>query len=287
MAYNSGSQATSATITDSEFRAFYSMMMTVLESGGIVKTADTGQIDWSTVNFPGANNTSAGYEIRAIGAFTIRFDFRRGAAANQSEIGLTFGTGSDGSGTITGTRLAHAAYRMIQTNGTYAISAYADANSFWLLAHRGSTNTAHLISVERTADADRNPTSHGVTLIHNDGSTGLAASRLITLTGAVPPNDVNSGSTQSGLIFPTTSFTSGLKADGNVAVYPWYFFGHGEMTYPAINIAGCFSGDFTNDAEYTVNIRGVDQTMIKIPNVFSTSISRGSTGSANILLRKG
>lgn len=291
MAYNSGSQVTSPTITTSEFRGFFSLLMAVLEAGGVVKTADTGQIDWSTVNVPSSNNVAAGYEIRRLSdglqgtsPIYIKFEFGRGNGTPIMGLWVSFGTGSDGAGNLTGVRLARFLYEMSGAQGTYQLSAYADPSGFWIMAHRSVVSSSHLFLAERTTDAERNPTTQGINYIFNGGPAGIVASRHISNTGAVPPNDVLSGAALSGLFFPGNSFTSGLKADGTVAIYPWFMFGHGEMMYPLLNVVGCFAGDFTDGQDYQIRVRGTDQTMIKIPNVFSASISRGSTA-AHLLLR--
>jgi len=49
--------------TDAEFRTWGSGIAAALQACGLVKTSDTGQIDWATVTRPGASHTAAGYEI--------------------------------------------------------------------------------------------------------------------------------------------------------------------------------------------------------------------------------
>src|SRR3954462_11008588 len=86
------------------FRAWGSEFSAGLATVGLVQTADTGQINWSTVTIPGAN-TAAGYEIWRFADSTLYLKFEYGTAPStvQPQMWITVGTGSNGSGTITGT----------------------------------------------------------------------------------------------------------------------------------------------------------------------------------------
>lgn len=79
----------------------------LLTSIGLPKTADTGQIDWSTVSRPASQTTVVGYEIREIpttvGTLRMKIEYGSGSSTQQNYgWTLTFGTGSNGSGAITG-----------------------------------------------------------------------------------------------------------------------------------------------------------------------------------------
>jgi hypothetical protein len=89
--------------SDAGFRAWGSEFAAKLSAVGMVQTGDTGQINWVTVTRPGSN-TSAGYEIwRFAGSFLyIRFDYGTGPSAAIPAILTQAGSGSNGSGTLTG-----------------------------------------------------------------------------------------------------------------------------------------------------------------------------------------
>jgi hypothetical protein len=93
--------------TDALFRVWGKFISDSLTAGGWAKTADTGQIDWSTVAKPGAATTVAGYEIRLSNdAFTdiyMKIEYGSGYSATTPGMWITTGTGSNGSGTLTGT----------------------------------------------------------------------------------------------------------------------------------------------------------------------------------------
>jgi len=90
--------------SDANFRAWGSDLSTSLGQVGLVQTADTGQINWTTVARP-ATNTYAGYEIWrfADSSIFMKWEYGTGSSATSSAIRLQVGTGSNGSGTLTGT----------------------------------------------------------------------------------------------------------------------------------------------------------------------------------------
>jgi len=94
--------------TDAEFRTWGSEFRTQLTAAGLVRTSDTGQIDWTTVTRPAAN-TDAGYEIwrfndtqQATAPIFIKFFFGTNASTSSPRVRIQIGTGSNGSGTLTG-----------------------------------------------------------------------------------------------------------------------------------------------------------------------------------------
>lgn len=99
---------TSVMSTDALFREFGKFFSDSWESLGWAKQADTGQIDWATVT---RETTTAwnmkGYEIRKSGtgggtAVYMKVQYGAGQSANSLGIKIHYGTGSDGTGTITG-----------------------------------------------------------------------------------------------------------------------------------------------------------------------------------------
>lgn len=93
---------------DAGFRAWGLELSTALSAVGLVKTSDTGQINWTTVTRPGTS-TAAGYEIYRFddalqGTAPIYFKLEYGTATSAliPQLWFTIGTGSDGSGGITG-----------------------------------------------------------------------------------------------------------------------------------------------------------------------------------------
>lgn len=114
MTKQTGTVDVSSFTTDAKFRTWGLACSTALQACGLVKTSDTGQINWASVTKPVATNTQAGYEIyrfddslQATKPVFIRIGFGSGgvASGNSPTTWLTVGTGSDGAGTITGPQL--------------------------------------------------------------------------------------------------------------------------------------------------------------------------------------
>lgn len=95
--------------SDAGFRAWVSEIITTLTSTlTLVQTADTGQINTSTVTRP-STNASAGYAIfrfsdtlQATSPVFIRMDFGTGSSATGPQFWITVGTATNGAGTLTG-----------------------------------------------------------------------------------------------------------------------------------------------------------------------------------------
>lgn len=154
----------------------------ILSSIGLVKTADTGQIDWATVAKPTAGQQNAGYEIwrlddalQATAPIFIRIEWRTApesastAYANNTFMTIGVGKGSDGAGNLTGV-LCVPQYMVHQNYGTYSDtgairSSYAAAvnGAYWVAFKVGSANT-NCFYLNRWVDSTGNPTGDGVTL---------------------------------------------------------------------------------------------------------------------------
>lgn len=90
--------------SDVGFRAWGSELSGKLAAVGMVQQADTGQINWSTV-VRSAVNVAAGYEIwkTPSGGLCLKIEYGTDqASATAPKIWFTIGTGSNGSGTLTG-----------------------------------------------------------------------------------------------------------------------------------------------------------------------------------------
>ena len=96
-------------MTDANFRAWGSAISSAFAAVGLVKTNDTGQINWTTVvRLAGVT----GYEIWRYPDSSVFFKIEYGMSnsGNGARIWLTAGQGSNGSGTITGTQSTRALF---------------------------------------------------------------------------------------------------------------------------------------------------------------------------------
>lgn len=97
--------------TDAAFRTWVAEVIAQLIAVGLTQTADTGQINTSTVTRAAVVNTAAGYTIwrfndtlQGTSPVFIKVEFGTGSTQPANpQMWVTVGTGSNGSGTITGT----------------------------------------------------------------------------------------------------------------------------------------------------------------------------------------
>ena len=91
--------------TDADFRTWGVEFESYLVQVGLVQTADTGQINWTTVVRAGVG-TEAGYSMfsftDSIGTLYFRFGYGSGGATTIPRIQVAVGQGTNGAGTLTG-----------------------------------------------------------------------------------------------------------------------------------------------------------------------------------------
>ena len=100
--------------TNAGFQAWGSELATAIQAVGFTKTSDTGQINWSTVATPTANNTVAGYEIyqftdslQSTSPIFFKVEYGSGpnhvaAASGYPMVWITVGKATDGAGNLMG-----------------------------------------------------------------------------------------------------------------------------------------------------------------------------------------
>jgi hypothetical protein len=97
--------------SDATFRNWGLELSTALQATGLAQTADTGQINWTTVLRPTTASASAGYEVyaftdtlQATDPIFIKIEYGSGPLSNgqQPGIWITIGTSTNGAGTLGG-----------------------------------------------------------------------------------------------------------------------------------------------------------------------------------------
>lgn len=156
--------------TDDEFRAWGSAISTGLAELGLVQTADTGQINWTTVARPTTTNQSMGYEIwrfnDALQTTTpvfFKLEYGSGSSTTLPGIWLTVGQASNGSGTVTVNagsvqrRQSHVA-----ATTANAVTSYFSGNEGRVMVVMWAGNTSsncRYFAIERANDTSGNSTS--------------------------------------------------------------------------------------------------------------------------------
>jgi hypothetical protein len=159
--------ASTAQVTDdATFRVHGKWFSDSWQTLGWTKVTDAGQIDWTSCT-RAAGGASSGYEVRQstdAGGATIYFKIEYVAGSNTGtsspEFYLTFGTGQNGSGTLTGTvstRFRWGMYAAGATSGvTYTMSG---TTARWAIimceTHATTSGTyGNATCCQRTCDAD-------------------------------------------------------------------------------------------------------------------------------------
>jgi hypothetical protein len=259
--------------SDEEFRAWGKAVSDAIQLGGIVKTADTGQIDWATVSKPAAINTSQGYEIyrfadslQSTAPVFFRLDYGSGSDAKYASLWLTVGTGSDGNGTITGVVID--SYQITHANSGSAtnksiITSFTNGLVISLI-QATSGGYGMYFTLERTHDSTSADTSAGVMCNTLKGTTKQSIYAPFSGTVFTYANIMS--------LLPPTG--SGASAP-DIHLYPVRFFTPGEG--PVSNLcAAYFSADFATDSTYTVNFLGTDKTF-RTTQVLSSSVGYGAS----------
>lgn len=235
------SQATNAT-----FQAWVAEVVTALFTTiGLTQTADTGQINPATVAAPVTANAQAGYVIgrfndtlQSTKPIFFKLEFGSGSGAADPAMIVTVGTGSNGSGTLTGTlttrRLMTAAASTGNSTTSFtsrfcynaALGVFWMAFKFGMIVGGTGVTPLGTVIIGRSNDNTGAPTGDGVYCL----TCGTSATSVAT-AGAMEclsfdTNTVYGGLSANwgGLPFNTTSTTY----LGNVSVIPgwvtWPFF---------------------------------------------------------------
>lgn len=278
--------------TDALFRAWATFIHdTIVTTGGWTNTADTGQINLSTATTSAVANTKIGYKIyamadslQATNPVYVRIDFGTGATANNPTVWVTIGTGSNGSGTITGkvydggaTTTGNFATGANSTTGSRNSYGSASTNRFSIAMFVSTSNNNILsFTLERSKDTSGADTGTAVLLYGAATSSSYDVSRYIILAGGSQPAN------EAGLQFilssqnPTTfnSVTSiGLAipmADG--------------AKQPGMNVAITRSSDFTAETQFSVSIYGSTRTF-QLLNAMTVVPAANTSGGASSTTR--
>lgn len=182
---------------DATFRAWVAQREALLAAAGLVRTADTGQIDPVTVLRPGTVNTTAGYSmwrfddaLQGVAPVFIKFSYGTGGSTSLPSNDITVGTATDGAGNIT---LANAVFSSRCTaSSTASVPSYATHGNgfFTLVSHLYASATASDVMVgscviQRTVDNTGAPTAVGLQISVADGGSGIIARSVATRTNYI------------------------------------------------------------------------------------------------------
>lgn len=234
------------------FRSWGSTISTQIAAMGMVQTADTGQINWTTVSTPNTSPGWQGYEIwqfndalQNTSPVFIKLEY--GAITNPNLV-FQFGTGSWGNGSLTGL------ISPPRLTGAWAPPFANTANCFFsgdnnrfiaAMVMQGTTvdqTCSWLFGWERTVNANGEVTGDGVTLFYKNSGTligSMYSQFWHTVLGCVNGYWLNT----TGMMAtsqPATSFSN-----NTTRVFPQYHDTVAGFLNPGLNFLGNYSADFT------------------------------------------
>lgn len=247
-----------------------------------VNTADTGQIDFTTVAAPGAGNTSMGYKIyrmndalQATKPVFAKIEFGSGGTATTPAYWITIGTGSDGAGNITGTiLLARTQINGADGGATVQTNSYgsADTNRVAFAVHLTTANAALILGIERSKDATGADTNLALIVAYISFSAGVKKSAYLPFTTTLP-------TAQDGM-HCVIAGTTPSALSGNVGVSPMIPMGY-DAKQPGMNWMICLVNDFANFAVLNISIYGVSRVYQHLGAQVTTLRAGGGSGAVD------
>lgn len=268
---------TAAAISDTTtFRVYAQFVHDAFVNGGWTVTGDTGQTVPSSQTYPGAGNTSAGYEVFAMAdslqatyPIYCRVDYYRANNAGAFGLKFTIGKSTNGAGTITNVLYT------TTSPGTSSTPSVANGVSFYSsgtnrvainLCGQVSTALGTPISatctygIERSCDNSGVPTGDGVYVVWCQPNSTFNF-QYTRYSDAVALDE--SSSSGSGSIVAPIKSTTTTNAASQLAVYPLLMMGQGEIKPPSRNFIGSYG--LTYNTEYTVHLMGNTYNFKRLP----------------------
>jgi hypothetical protein len=181
---------------DADFRTWGKGISDELAAAGLVQTADTGQINWTTVTKPAGSNTAAGYEIRRFddalqssAPVFVKVEYGTGGAADRPAVWITVGNASNGAGTLTGqvSTRTQSAPGASKTAGATLNAYFCCATGRMLFAFSldpSASSFGCMVDVERPRDQNGAAQADAIfVLLQANASRGY---QLIPQAGSVP-----------------------------------------------------------------------------------------------------
>ena len=260
MATTTTSTAVAYCTTDAQFRTIGSAIGSAIVAVNLIKTSDTGQINWTTVLKPTVINTVAGYEmfrfndsLQSTAPVFIKIEYGIGNYTT-SYLGLwiTVGTGTDGAGNLTGniSNRTLVFYSNASEVGTRTSYFSGDTNrlcfTLWPSNPASMPTQWGVFGVERSHNTSGTDTGAAVHLFWS-GYMNLGSCQYLplgTTTTFIPPY-VSSG------WYCSVPTTGGGSLSPNLYTYPIKSFSMYE-TLPIFNFIHYAGSDFTTGSNYSV-----------------------------------
>jgi hypothetical protein len=253
--------------------AVHAQFAVAVTAGHLVVTGDTGQINPAIVTRAGVN-TAAGYEIYRLNdsnqsSYPVYFkvEYGQSAAATNPCLWLTVGTGSNGSGTLTGQLGTRKQCAQTFTGvASQVLPSYfcSRADGFVLVNNylQGTATAYMFLLVERTKDGSGAATTDGIITLA--GVTGGVQQQTIGFVGPVPT--ANSTGSHPG--------PSAIAAQGafgaNIAIVPLMNTALGQLRFGLCAMVFKLTDLISQAAVSTTNL-GSTHTYLPLTSAYTTA----------------
>lgn len=256
--------------TDAAFRAWGSELNTQLAAVGLVQTADTGQINWTTVTRAGAN-ADAGYEVwrmndtqQSSAPFFLKLTYGTGGSTSGPRMRVEVGTGSNGSGTITNTTVIATMMSCTTPPGATTYPSYIACGEGYLnIMWKGNSTASWWLSFCRSTDSSGTPDALAWTIKWAGISGGVFGRNWVTATGWLTINNAYI------CLVPYSHVTSAVGSDFQ-AFLNW---GMSPRVFPEFASCHVIKSEFSFPTTFTVALVG------STPRTYMTSGSAFSSNS--------
>jgi len=287
MATFTSSSVIPAVGTSANLQAWVAAWDSILTSAGWIQTADTGQTASGSFTGTASLTTAQGYQIWRMndalqGTYPVfvKFEWGTGGATNYPMAWITIGTGSNGSGTITGIILARTAIGNGSTQGT-ACPIYASGTPSRLTIYNfyaTATMNFMYLNIERSKDASQADTGLGILAHAFNGSSAL-------FHGYFPFTGTSRYGVVATMPLVPTYAAMGSGSDGasNVMVLPIIEFNYNGAVNFGIGTLAYYNTDMTTTNQYTVSVNGTNHNYLALRG-YNFPAFVNWTGSALLML---
>lgn len=276
--------------SDANFRSWGSYIAARLLAVGLVKTSDTGQIDWTTVTAPASANVYQGYEIwrfadtlQATAPVYIKIEFGSSSAAANPAIRVQFGSGSNGSGTLTGNLSTQYISGCTAVAGACSVVGSGSTNRFCMIG--GFTTAAGygmFFGFERSKDAAGEDTSEAVLGCFSGLASAVASTTKFWPVWSTTLGDLglNTAHAAPALFPPGTTSTSGSQT----VVAP-ILHSKGIFMNPGMNFLGYYTENIAINGTPSIYMYGAVRTYYSLPaaSAMQTTSWQGPGGGTEAL----
>lgn len=292
-----------AIANDTAFRAIGKAVSDAIQECGMVKTADTGQVDWATVTKPASSAfTYTGYEIyrfpdsaqQTANPVFIKLQYGTGSGATYFGMAIQVGHGSDGAGNLTGTVAPSTGYTLATGAQSSSLGNFnficANDHTFTMLLFCGNSGTMtgssgyHIaVSVDRLRDASGNATADGINLVWHTGySSNYAGAVVLPAVGAMFPT--------TALVFPMclipTSAAGGISVPSGLGIEACFSYVYPYLGAPGNPDLGCIVYpaevyQVPGGAAVEIEIYGVTHTFV-CAGIWTSTVNGNSGANCSI-----